>query len=177
MTNADVSPAMPRVAHYMNRAHTLLLGVTEPLSLADVTWRDSATSANTIAGTLFHIACGYEKLVCRTILGGETIYDRDGWVDRLPVDVDSEPNDPAFEALSEDEYREIRAYVSSVLGEMEAFVVNLSAEQEAAGPAVEDFGNGSVGELLIWPMLFHTTHHFGEISALIGVRGGKGLPF
>ena len=177
MTETNLLVAMPRVALFIQRVHSLMLGAVAPLTIEQVRYRPEGSSVNTIAGTLFHIACGYERLISRAIKGGQTIYDRDGWAAHLAVNVDVSPDDSFFEAITEDQYAFVMAYVRSVLEEMEAYVSTLTAEQVAAQPAGEEFGTATAGEMLIWPMLFHTSHHFGEISALIGLHGERGLPF
>jgi hypothetical protein len=64
-----------------------------------------------------------------------------------------------------------------VLTESADWVADLSLEKANAPMHEQRWGEGLVADLLVWPMLFHTSHHMGEISALIGMCGRDGLPF
>ena len=178
MSDTAYSPqAITRVAHFMRRAHSILESTIDEVPEADLGRRFPQSTANTIAGTYFHIACGYERLVSRELRGGPTIYDRDGWGDRLPVNVDSGPGDPWFETINVEQFAILRGYVGAVLTETTDWVAAMTVD-EANRPVHEQrFGEGNIFDLLIWPMLFHTSHHMGEISALIGMCGRPGLPF
>jgi hypothetical protein len=173
-----ISGAQDRVAHHMRRAHGLLESTMDDIDLDDLRRSIPGSLANTIIGTYFHIASGYERLVHREVRKITTVYDRAGWSKRLPVvDVNSPPGDPWFDTVTSDDVATIREYVGSVLGEAVAWVEAMSADEFNGRIDAGKYGSASVGELLIWPMLFHTDHHMGEISALLGTFGKQGMPF
>lgn len=166
-----------RVAHYMSRVHGLAQMTVEPLSLADVCATYPDSSANTIAGTYLHLATGYERMVSLELKQGPSIFDREGWNQKLGLTFPADINDPIFRTLNDSQWQLVREYVGSVFAEVEAYVGGLNESAAAAPIASDMFGSATVLDLLIWPMLFHTSHHFGEISALIGLRNKAGLPF
>jgi hypothetical protein len=162
------------VLELLRDARRLLVTVMQDADV-ELIWRPAPGVANPIGAVYAH-AIGVEDLYIQRILQGKpTLWESQAWAERLGLPVP--PNDwngviearPAAEALLP--YR-VAVYEAS-----DAYVTSLTPER--LSDSIEFPGSHWTmlrGQLL-GTVITHTAGHAGEIAALKGVFGVKGLPF
>ncbi|MHB1134769.1 MAG: DinB family protein [Chloroflexota bacterium] len=149
--------------------------VTGDLTEEQLGWTPPGT-CNPIGATLLHAIHSEDAFVRRTIQGKPTLFEGEGW--GLQLGVPAEPGrGPSWDALKDKSLSlaKVLAYQQAVRAETDAYLDGLSPE-ELERQVMTFRGELPVGDVLAL-YLGHAAHHLGEISALKGVSGAKGLPF
>ncbi len=147
--------------------------VTSNLTDELLNWTPPGT-ANIISATLAHILGGEDRFIQTLILGKPRIFDAENWGERIGVGVLPRPGTGWAEyrgqKLSVDAFK---AYQQVVRASTNAYLATLSPEELERKV---DFGGRemSVAEVLVL-LVIHITEHSGEIAALKGIQGSKGL--
>jgi len=133
-------------------------------------WLDGAT-INTIAQVYAHAVVAEDAFVARA-QGGPAVLSQDGWGPRLGIKEATLTQTNDWPDLDLD-LAVVREYAHAVYAATDDFLAAAPEEkllEEAEGP---------VGRVLVVGdiMLSHVAEHWGEIVALKGVQGLKGLPF
>ena len=136
--------------------------------------KDDAWTINKIGSLYAHIVLA-EDMMLSMGTGGELVLKSDGWEDKLGVDSASARQDENLAGLTID-LDAFREYAKAVGAATDDFLANATDEQlekEIDGPVgkqpfITFFANIGVT---------HVAGHWGEIAALKGVQGLKGLPF
>jgi len=154
-------------------AHRMLGIALTDLDDKIVSYRAS-DHVNSIAQILAHVVMGEDRLINASCKGGERIFDAQGWEAKtgIPAVQGGVWNDkvwqmdiPAFLEYQKLVERNAMQYVLSVTPE--------ELERDVTfGPFVQP-----VADQLRGVLVHHMLGHSGEISALKGVQGLKGLPF
>ncbi|MCL4534133.1 MAG: DinB family protein [Bacteroidetes bacterium] len=147
--------------------------VTSNLTDELLNWTPPGT-ANPISGTLAHILGGEDRFIQALILGKPRIFDAENWGDRIGVGVLPRPG------VGWDEYRgrklsvdTFKAYQEKVRAATNAYLETVSPEELER--RVDFAGRDmSVADVLVL-LVIHITEHSGEIAALKGIQGAKGL--
>lgn len=155
-------------------SHKMLLTVMTDVTGEDL-WRDAPGNANSIGPTYAH-AVGVEDLYIHQIIQGKPpAWETGGWGEKLGRD--TSPNvwpassDSAFDMDAFLQYRR------SVYSASELYIGTLSdsaLDEQLKFPGRD--WSMSVAQLLT-VVVSHGTAHAGEIAALRGVFGGRGLPY
>jgi uncharacterized damage-inducible protein DinB len=149
------------------------------LVMADVTpellsWSPPGT-ANPI-GIVFAHALGAEDLYIQQIIQQQPLlWEKQQWAARLGHD--KPPNQWNILELAPPHMDDLRAYQAAVFMQTRAFIQNLADDEfdrQLQFPGRQ--WSMSVAQLLS-VVAAHTLGHAGEIAALKGIQGGKGLPF
>jgi hypothetical protein len=129
---------------------------------------------NSIAQILAHVVMGEDRLINASCKGGERLFDAQGWEAKTGIpgaqgavwnEKAWQMNIPAFLEYQREIEKAAMGYVLSASPE--------ELEREVTfGPFVRP-----VADQLRGVLIHHMLGHSGEISALKGVQGLKGLPF
>ena len=136
---------------------------------------DDAWTINKIGSLYAHAYLGEDTFVQAMAKGEMTILQSDGWAEKLGIENTSPMQNEDTTNLKID-LETFRAYAKAVSAATDDFLANATDEQlnkEVDTPLgkqmfITFFSN--IG-------LTHVAGHWGEIAALKGVQGLKGLPF
>ena len=147
------------------------------MALDDVTPETAATrvggaTINTIAHIYGHAVVSEDAFVSGALDEGTPVLETDNWAAKTGIPVAKPRQDEEWAALTID-FAATREYAKAVYEATDRFIATAPDDvifREADGPG---------GKVRIFPeiMLTHTAQHWGEIAALKGVQGMKGLPF
>ncbi|MFN8534438.1 MAG: DinB family protein [Dehalococcoidia bacterium] len=169
-----MADALSSLTAVLRTANQTLLTVMDDLTIEQANWLPPGT-ANTIAQTYAHIVTSQDHYLNRFILAQDTIWTREGWADRLGL--------PEVLRMSRDAAAEMqldpaayRAYAEQVFAATEEYVATLTDAELTR--EVEGYrGPIAVVDVIGRLMTFHATTHLGEIAAIKGIQGLKGLLF
>jgi uncharacterized damage-inducible protein DinB len=150
-------------------ADGLMSQVIAPVTAEQAEFHPEGSVGNSIGKMYPHVYISQDRLVHR-------LQDRppllaQGWQERLGFD----PDTPWYQQSNPD-LDVSRAYAKAVQDATMAFLSNVSPEvlaREIDAP----FGRMPAINTLSVLLVLHKMIHMGEISALLGVQGERGLPF
>ena len=151
-------------------ADNILMQVFTPVTSEQAAWRLPGSMANTIGATFFHVYQNEDNSI-HGLLERPTVFERGGWSTRLGYAPDTVWT---FEGKQDTavllEYaRDVSAATTDYLSQMTAQQLEQLIEtRRGPRPLVTRLGVYLVS---------HKFQHMGEISALLGCQGVKGLPF
>jgi hypothetical protein len=168
MTPAEAVLTLLRDAHSMLQT---ALNDTD----REVLWRQPPGNTNPI-GSIYAHAVGVEDLYIQQIIQGKpTVWESGGWGEKLGRE--KPPNVWDAEGVEPMDLFEFLAYRRAVYSASELYIAGLTGDdfdREIPFPGRD--WSMSVARLLA-VVVSHCSAHAGEIAALRGVFGGKGLPF
>jgi hypothetical protein len=131
----------------------------------------------TPASIYLHAAWVQDLIVNQMLRGEASVYDAEGWSDKLPgAPVHRGPSTLEWaHAVRIDDVAAVKAYADSVRTKTREYIASLSGDELDrevpffAGPESQ----ANILSYLIWDLANHT----GEIAAMRGLAGKKGLPF
>ncbi|GIW08783.1 MAG: hypothetical protein KatS3mg060_3588 [Dehalococcoidia bacterium] len=169
-----MSNALTALTEVIRTANRMLLDATSDLTVEQANWLPPGT-ANSIGLTYAHIVNIQDRYLNTFILGQPTIWEREGWGERLGL---PDAMRMSREAASDQKIdpAAFRAYAERVFAETNAYLDRVD-EAELAREVQGYRGPIAVSLVLGRLMAFHAVSHLGEIAALRGVQGLKGLPF
>ena len=136
--------------------------------------KDDVWTINKIGSLYAHIILAEDAMVNGMGRGGELVLKSDGWAEKLAID-DASPRQ--FEQLADlpIDLEAFRQYGKAVAAATDDFLANATDEQ------LNKEVDSPVGKrpFIVYLANFGLTHiagHWGEIAALKGVQGLKGLP-
>lgn len=132
---------------------------------------DGAT-INTIAHVYGHSVVAEDAFVSGAVPGTQTVLESGGWSEKTGIPVAKPVQDEEWGKLTID-LAATRQYAKEVYEATDRFLARAPDDvllREVDGPG---------HKVMVFPemMLTHTAQHWGEIAALKGVHGLKGLPF
>jgi hypothetical protein len=158
-------------------AHGILQQVLADVSPAALHHRLSGASIDTVASTFAHLVFAEDALVNGTALGGAPLFVTGGWAGKTGTDMPQTPGqNHDWAATVKLDLAKFMPYARAVFANTEEVLAKASDEQLAKPvqtPLGPNTGFGTISSIA----LYHTTEHSGEISALLGAQGLKGLPF
>jgi hypothetical protein len=157
----------------MKSAQNQLIAMVSDLTPEQFSFRPPGT-ANPIAPTLHHIIAVHDRIANELILGRERQWVRGEWAAKLglPSSFRLEPEHAEFGNFDFSAYR---PYIDAVYEKAMAVLESLADEDFER--EVQGFGGPvRLGTLVGRTMLVHFATHLGEIAAIKGVQGLKGLP-
>ena len=150
-------------------ADSTLLRVFTPVTPEQASWRLPGSTANTIALTFLHIYVSEDDLLHR-FAGGPSLFANDGWGSRLGYDPEAWTlRDPPDKDL-------MLAYAEAVTAARRDYLATATPEQLEEEVETRQ-GRRKVIARLSGYLVAHKLQHTGEIAALLGCQGVKGLPF
>jgi len=156
----------------LNDAHRMgdiaLEGLTR-----EVAQYDAGGTTNTIQQLLSHMTIGEDNAINRMLKGGERILEAQGWAAKTAIPTERGAVWGKEWALDLDAFREYRELVkhSAVDYVSNMDLADLDREVEWMN------GTRPAHSVLQVVVIHHMLGHSGEVSALKGLQGLKGLPF
>ncbi len=137
--------------------------------------KDDAWTINKVGSLYAHVVLAEDMMLNGMGKGGALVLNSDGWAEKLAIENASPRQDEHLAGLTID-LEAFREYAKAVAAATDDFLANATDEQlnkevDSPGgkqPFITFFAN--IG-------LTHIAGHWGEIAALKGVQGLKGLPF
>jgi hypothetical protein len=153
------------------QVNTTLEGLTDE----QLNWTPPG-QANKIGVTLLHTVGGEDWMINTWMQGKPLLWETQGWASR--VGVAAAPGGPG----SWDEVRNATLTLASLMAYQEAVCEATSAYLAALTPEdldrpVDVFGSVRPLAVVLIIVESHILGHMGEIAALKGVQGAKGLPY
>ncbi len=164
---------------YLQRQFASVRGVsdavTKDLTDEQLNWAPPGT-ANPIGTTLVHAILGEDSFVQRILQGKSPLWNAGGWSERTGLKVlpgrgsSWEESNNTKLALAV-----LLAYQEEVRSATDKYVAGLTSDELRRQVSVGGTDR-TVADVLAL-VATHTAHHMGEISALKGIQGAKGLPY
>lgn len=149
--------------------------VTSDLTDELLNWTPPGT-ANPISSILAHIIGGEDRFIQTVIQGKPSLWESQNWAEKIGVGV------VPRRGANWEEYRgrrlsvdAFRAYQEASRAATDAYVMTIT-EGELDRKVVFNNEERLVGDMLAL-LVTHITQHAGEIAALKGIQGAKGLPY
>ena len=161
----------------LNSWHSVLDGVVGECD-AEVLGKDLPGATVTSIGSIYaHIVFAEDGIVNGLCQSKPTVYQSAGWQEKVGTPLEWD------QALSPDWARGLkldlatfREYAEAVYANTDAYIANLP-DAELERKVQTPIGEQTVGWALVALLATHLPQHTGEIAALKGVQGLKGLPF
>lgn len=161
----------------LKQSHEILEQAVADLD-ADQLHRRVGENIQPIAAIYAHTITGEDMLVNGQLRGQTPIFQSGGWAERLGFGPgDGMLTDDWSATVRITDLAAARDYAAQVYAATDDYVASLT---EADLDRVFDtgwMGETSVGSYLATIIVWHAVQHGGEICALKGCMGGKGLPF
>ena len=149
-------------------------GVMQETTEEQINWKPGGT-ANTIGVTLVHLANTLDNSFQKVLQDRPSLWEKEGWGEKLGL------SGPPGRVNGWDEIKSkhlalepVSGYAAAAFKQAEDFVAGLKAEDLER--IVIMYGNERpLAEVLVMQFT-HTVVHTGEIAALKGMQGVKGLP-
>jgi len=138
---------------------------------------DGATITS-IASVYAHIAFGEDFIVQGMLQGKTPVYFAGGWDKKLSVTPPGESPEmkPEWGKQVQMDVPAFQAYAKDVWAATDAYLTNVS-EKDLDRKVQTPAGEQNVAWAIAAILGTHAPQHSGEIAALKGVQGAKGLPF
>ncbi len=153
------------------QADATMLRVFEPVTPEQLVWQLPGSTANTIGATFLHAYYSADNAISRAT-HAPTVLETGGWGPRLGYDPSA-----AWRMEGRRDPADLRAYAEAVIAATKSYLAGLAPgqlEQETEGPGGRR--TTLAGRLSVY-FVFHKFQHMGDIAALLGCQGVKGLPF
>jgi hypothetical protein len=131
-----------------------------------------------IASIYAHVAWAEDAIVNGMLQGKPPVYQTDGWEAKTGVPFPGMPPEikPEWARSLKMDPSKFNDYAKTVFAATEAYVAQLP-DSELARKVPTPAGDQTVEWVLATLLGTHLPQHIGEIAALKGVQGLKGLPF
>jgi len=144
----------------------------------DVIAKNLPDATITSIGSIYaHIVMGEDFIVNGMLQGKPAIYESGGYKAKIGISFDGRPSlDQEWARKVVLDFPQFQEYAKAVYANTGAYLAGVpdtDLERKVQTPA----GEQSVGWVLATIMATHCPQHTGEIAALKGVQGMKGLPF
>ncbi|MGB2694486.1 MAG: DinB family protein [Dehalococcoidia bacterium] len=134
-------------------------------------------TVTSIASIYAHTVFAEDTIVHGMLQGKPTLYQTGGWDGKASVASTGDPTmNPDWAKTVKMDYPAFRDYASAVFAATDAYLDNVSdadLQKKVQTPAGEQTAEWTIAAILAT----HAPQHAGEIAALKGVEGMKGLPF
>ena len=155
--------------------HQLLDGTMSDCSQETADHRGEGWAISPISAIYAHIAITQDGIVHGLVQGRPTLLESAGWDGKLGLEA-AGPRDASSWADKRFDLAAVRDYAAAVQAATDAFL--LEAPDDLLEKAMETpMGEQRAIDMLANVGVAHVASHWGEIAALRGVQGEKGLPF
>lgn len=157
-------------------AHQVFQQVIDDVDPAILTASPGGT-ASSVAALLAHTVFSEDFMLNTMILGAPPLFTT-GALDGTGLSAPDSPElgDALGAACAKMNLAAFRAYTSNVFAATEAAIGGMSDAQLAA-EVETPLGKMPAGMFINSLLHFHVAEHAGEISAIKGIKGGRGFPF
>jgi len=157
--------------------HQVLQQVMADVSPEALHKKFEGSDIDTVASTFAHIVFAEDGIVNGMAAGTVPVFMSGGWAGKTGTDMPTEPRQThEWAATVRLDLAKFMPYANAVFANTEEILTKLTDEQ-LAKPVQGPLGPSTALGIISGLALYHTTQHSGEISALLGAQGLKGLPF
>ena len=138
------------------------------------------STTNTIAATYAHTVLAEDTILQARLRGGQPLFQSGGWEGKTGVPFPGVPPmmTPEWAAKIKMELAPFQEYAKAVYKATDEYLASVpDAELDRTLEGPPPLGPQTVGWYLATLLATHVPQHAGEIAALKGVHGMKGLPF
>lgn len=155
--------------------HQLLDGTMRDCSQETADYRGEGWTVSAISAIYVHIAITQDGIIHGLVQGRPTLLESGGWAEKLGVDT-AGPGDDSSWAGKRFDLATVRDYTAAVQAATDAFLSE--APDELLQRSMQTpRGEQRAIDMIATIGVTHVASHWGEITALRGVQGEKGLPF
>jgi len=132
----------------------------------------------TIGAIYAHIVFSEDFLVQSLLQGKPTLYESDGWQAKVGMQAPGVPPAITDEWAKQVKVNDaLKDYAKAVFAATDSYLANISDAELDREMDTKIFGTQKIGWVASTILGTHAPGHAGEIAALKGVQGLKGLPF
>lgn len=161
----------------LKQAHDILEQAVAGLTLEQLHHRADGATICSIATIYAHAVMTEDYLMNGQVLRRAPLFARECWAPKVGIEMTPFGGDYAawLETLPAVDFAALRHYADRVYADSDCCLAGLSEDDlDRTVTFVDEMPLGSfVAQVIAW----HAVHHGGEVCALKGVLGGKGLPF
>lgn len=163
------------IALQIGRQRWLADSVLQGLTDEQLNWSPPGAT-NTIATILLHVTGTDDTFINVLAQGQPTVWERGNWSERIGF-----PGFPGRAGLWDEANAHtftlapLVEYQAAVRASIDAYLATLTGEELAR--TVQALGSEQPIAAVLGLVVIHEAHHFGEIAALKGAQGIRGLPF
>jgi len=160
-------------------AHQVLESVIKDVDAETLHATIPGATIGSPASTYAHAVFDEDIFIQRSAQGKEPVYVSGRWGDKVGVAMPATPlQTPEWDAAVRiNDVAAFRAYAKAVYAATDAYVAGLSDTDLDRLVDAGQIGKMPLGEYIVRFSLWHLTSHQGEISAVLGAMGKKGLRF
>jgi uncharacterized damage-inducible protein DinB len=162
--------ALELIREQTANADRIMRQVFEQVTPEQAAWRSQGSMANTIGATFLHVYAGEDRLIQQT-QGAAPIFESGGWRERLGYDTDA-----VWTYTGGFDPRLLSEYADAVAASTKGYLSGLKSGDLETLVETPRGQMPWVNRLNIY-LVSHKFQHTGEIAALLGCQGVKGLPF
>lgn len=156
--------------------HNILQQVMADITPENLHAKLDGSTIDSVASTFAHLVFSQDTIVNSMALGAPTVLESGGWADKVGVVAPGGRQNHEWAGAVKLDLAKFMPYAQAVFANTESVIANTPEDQLATAR------QGPLGPSTVWGAitglgLYHTVEHSGEISALLGVQGCKGLPF
>ncbi len=161
----------------LKQGHDIIEQAVAGMSNEQLHHQAEGSTIHSIATIYAHTVLAEDYFMNDRVLDRASLFDRENWsskagIEMLPMGGDPEP---WLASISNVDFAALREYADQVYAASDDMLGNLSASD--LDRTVKFIDDMPLGAFLSNVVAWHAVHHGGEICALKGVQGGKGLPF
>ena len=139
--------------------------------------RSDGSTIHSIALIYAHTVMSEDWLINNKLRNQASMFERTGLCDTVGIEMVpfGRNPEPWIASIPEVNFGALREYAGQVYTETDDYLATLTeADLDATTTFIDEM---SIGAFLSTVVAWHAVHHGGEICALKGAMGGKGLPF
>ncbi len=132
--------------------------------------------ANSISAAVIHTTGTEDRFISEVILGKTRLWESDGWNEKVGLQV-TPGRGQGWEEIKQKQLSvaPVLAYIAAVRASTDAYLATLTADELER--KITLMGNERQVADVLAILITHTLSHMGEVAALKGMQGVKGLPF
>lgn len=169
--------AMRILRDELKQGHDILEQAVAGLPADQLHHRGAGSTIQSIATVYAHTVMSEDRLMNDKIHERAPLFDRENWAAKAGIEMPPFGGDYEswVASIADVDFASLRDYAEAVYAESDATMAGLTeSDLDRMVKFVDEMPLGSfLGTVIAW----HAVHHGGEVCALKGVLGGKGLPF
>lgn len=161
----------------LKQGHDIMEQAVTNIPPEQLHYRADGSTIHSIALIYAHTVMSEDWLMSGKLRAQPPLFDRIGWSAKTGIEMVPFGGDPKLwiASIPNVDFGALRQYAEQVYAETDDFLTKLTnADLDGTVTFIDEM---SIGAFLSTIIAWHTVHHGGEICALKGVMGGKGLPF
>ncbi|HUY99999.1 MAG TPA: DinB family protein [Thermomicrobiaceae bacterium] len=161
----------------LGQGHEIMEQAVADLPADQLHHRAEGSTIQSIATIYAHTVMSEDHLMSKNVQGLPTRFEREGWAARVGIGMIpfGGDYDSWLASVPGVDFGALRAYAEQVYADTDRYLGTLS--QADLDRTVVFVNEMPLGSFLATVVAWHAVHHGGEICALKGALGGKGLPY